>query len=310
MKEEKGIVVKSTGSWYNVLISDGRTIPCRIQGRFKIQGFKSTNPVAVGDYVDIEINESEETGIIYHLHERKNYIIRKSTNLSRQHHIIASNIDFAGLIITLKSPVTHAEFIDRFLITAEAFNIPPLIIINKADIYSEQEKPEVDRLMQIYRDVGYKSVFVSAKDGMNMDELTGILSGKTTLLSGNSGVGKSSIINYIQPGIELKTNEISDLHKAGKHTTTFAEMFFLSHDIRVIDTPGIRGFGLIEIGKEELYHYFPEIFKYAGNCKFHNCVHVHEPGCYVREMVQEGEISEQRYLNYLNIYFDEERKYR
>ncbi len=307
---EKGIVYKSTGSWYKVITEEGTLIDCRIRGKFRLKGLKTTNPVAVGDNVEIEISESDNTGVITSITERKNYIIRKASNLSKQYHIIAANLDRALLLISMSSPVTPLAFIDRFLVTAEAYQIPVIIAFNKIDIYTDDELDKMLYLKDVYEQIGYKCIDVSAKNNFNVDKIKGILTNKTTLLSGNSGVGKSTLINRIDPNLDLKTAEVSDYHKKGKHTTTFAEMFDLTEGGKVIDTPGIKGFGIIDIDREELFHFFPEIFKEAKNCQFHNCVHTREPKCAVKEAVESGKISELRYENYLSLYFDEDNKHR
>ena len=308
---KKGIVTKSTGSWYSVKHFETAIIVfCNIRGKLRIQGIRSTNPVAVGDFVEYELQENSENGVIKNILDRKNYIIRKSTNLSKQTHILAANLDQAILMITIAFPETYTIFIDRFLITAEAYRIPAKLIFNKIDLYNQQQKQYLNELIDIYQKAGYECFSVSVKENINVSEITQLLKNKISLLAGNSGVGKSSLINMIDPGIQLKTSEISDYHKSGKHTTTFAEMFELSVGGYVIDTPGIRGFGLHDIHDEELFHFFPEIFKASENCKYHNCTHQHEPGCAVKIAIEKGTVSQLRYENYLNILFDEESKHR
>jgi len=308
---KKGTVIKSTGSWYTVIDSETqKSILCNIRGKLRIKGIKSTNPVAVGDHVDFFIPENSKTGIIKNLLPRNNYIIRKSTNLSKQTHVIAANIDQAVLMITLKNPVTYSIFIDRFLITAEAYGIPAKLIFNKIDLYNDKEKQLLNEYIKAYELAGYECIQTSVTQKINIEKTAHLLKNKITLIAGNSGVGKSSLINLIDPALSLKTNEISSYHKSGKHTTTFAEMFDLSVGGSIIDTPGIRGFGLHDIEKEELFHYFPEIFEASKNCKYYNCTHVHEPGCAVKIAVEENKIHPMRYHNYLNILLDKETKHR
>ncbi len=308
---KKGLVTKSTGSWYSIRDTEtGEIVSCNIRGKLRIQGIKSTNPVAVGDFVEYEVQENSDTGIIKDVLERKNYIIRKSTNLSKQTHILAANLDQAILMVTLAFPETYTIFIDRFLITAEAYRIPAKLIFNKIDLYDEKQREYLKKLINIYEDIGYECIATSVKKNSNISKVTGLLKNNTSLVAGNSGVGKSSLINLVDPNLQLKTSEISDYHKSGKHTTTFAEMFELSIGGFVIDTPGIRGFGLHDIQNEELFHFFPEIFQASENCKYHNCTHVHEPGCAVKVAIEEGTVSQLRYENYLNILFDEETKHR
>ncbi len=307
---KEGIVIKSTGSNYTVEDDQKDRYTCKIKGRFRIEGHKTTNPLAVGDNVFFEMGINKNTNLITEIKPRKNYIIRKSTNLSRQYHIIAANIDQAMLVVTLKLPETSAEFIDRYLITAEAYSIPSIILFNKTDIYTPVLLDKMKQLREIYEDIGYPCLELSATRDQNLRELIKHISGKITLLGGNSGVGKTTIINRLNPEINLKVGEISEYHKTGKHTTTFAEMIPHEHDGYLIDTPGIRGFGLIDFGKEELFHFFPEIFEFSRQCKFHNCLHVNEPGCAVKEAYFNGKISEQRYNNYLKILLDDDEKYR
>lgn len=308
---KKGIVSKSTGSWYTVIDSENRKLVlCTIRGKFRTKGIKSTNPVAVGDHVEYFIPENSETGVIKNILGRKNYMVRKSTNLSKQTHIIAANIDQAVLMVTLKNPVTYPIFIDRFLITAEAYEIPAKLIFNKIDLYNDKEKQQLNDYIEAYNLAGYECIQTSVNQTINIDKVEQLLHNKTTLIAGNSGVGKSSLINLIDPALNLKTNEISNYHKSGKHTTTFAEMFELTIGGKIIDTPGIRGFGLYDIDKDELFHYFPEIFTASKNCKFYNCTHIHEPGCAVKISVEQGKIHPMRYNNYINILLDKETKHR
>lgn len=308
----KGIVYKSTGSWYQVKAENGSFYNCRIKGKFRIQGIKSTNPVAVGDHVafDLEDNGEETIGVIKKIDERNNYIIRKSVNLSKQTHIIASNIDQAFLLITLNNPPTFTTFIDRFLITAEAYEIKAVLLFNKIDTYSDEELDEIKYLAALYRNIGYECIGISAKSGKNVDKVKEMMLGKTSMFSGHSGTGKSTLINAIEPGLSLKTSEISQQHKQGQHTTTFAEMFDLSFDSRIIDTPGIKGFGVVDMEREELGDYFPEFFAKKQECKFHNCLHLEEPQCAVKDALEDGEIAWSRYKSYLQIMEGEDENYR
>ena len=312
---KKGIVIKSTGSWYSVRTDDGNSIECRIKGNFRLKGIRSTNPIAVGDHVEItetkEDNNSEGAviGLITNIIERKNYIIRKSPNLSKESHIIAANIDQAFLIVTIKHPVTTTTFIDRFLVSAEAYRIPCRIIFNKIDLYNEAQTSLMNFLIDVYEKVGYHCLKISAKKDIGMDELKMMMKNKTNVFSGHSGVGKSTIINSIQPGTMLKTGIISDSHHSGKHTTTYSEMIDLDFGGFIIDTPGIKGFGLLEMAKEEISHYFPEMFQLLNNCQYYNCTHIHEPGCAVKKAVADGQIAESRYDTYLGL-LDTEDKYR
>ena len=304
---EKAIVVKSTGSWYIVRLEDGRSVECRIRGKFRMEGIRTTNPVAVGDVVQVE--ENQDGYVITAIDKRKNYIIRKSTNLSKESHILASNVDQALLIVTVNHPVTSTVFIDRFLASAEAYNIPVVLLFNKSDLYDEEDRALYGGLSAIYEKIGYPCYEVSALTGKNIPLVRQLLKDKITVLSGLSGVGKSSLINRLEPGLELKTAVISDAHDSGKHTTTFAEMFCLSGGGYLIDTPGIRSFGTVDMKKEEISHFFPEIFAKASECRFYNCTHTHEPGCAVIEAVGQDEISESRYASYLSM-LEESGKYR
>jgi ribosome biogenesis GTPase len=305
-----GIVIKSTGSWYTVKSDDGVKVDCKIKGNFRIKGIRATNPLTVGDKVEFIINANEDTGVITNIKERKNYIIRKSSNLSFEYQLIAANVDLAWIMISLISPRTLTGFIDRFLITAEAYSIPSILLFNKTDIYGPKERKELEELKRIYSEIGYECMEISVKENQNIEKLKDRLKDKVNVISGNSGVGKSSLINLIQPHLKLKTGLISDAHQSGKHTTTFAEMYELDFGGYVIDTPGIKGFGLIDFDKEELSHFFPEIFNYSRECQFHNCSHYHEPGCAVKQAVDENKISESRYISYLNILLNEDDKYR
>lgn len=306
---EKGLVLKSTGSHYRVRLDDGRVVECVPRGKLRLNEIKTTNPITVGDWVSVELNP-KGVGLITAIQERKNYIIRKATNLSREAHIIAANIDQALLVVTITQPETQLAFIDRYLVTAEAYRIPTVIVFNKIDLVDSAIQPVLNSYISIYETIGYVCLQVSAKTGQNLDILKQTLQGKVSLLSGNSGVGKSTLINHIEPGLNLKTAEISNAHLKGRHTTTFSEIFELSFGGFIIDTPGIKSFGLVDIEKDELYHFFPEIFKLSDKCKYYNCTHIHEPGCAVIEAVDKGEIAPSRYLSYLSIYDDENEKYR
>lgn len=305
-----GLVFKSTGSLFLVRTINGKTIPCNIRGKLRLTVSKSTNPVVVGDWVDVEIEEDGTRGNITEVKDRRNYIVRKSVNLSRQNHVIAANIDQTCLVVTLINPVTNTEFIDRYLCTAEAYRIPVIIIFNKIDIYDEVLLSYLDELKIIYNKIGYNCISISAKENIGLDELKSLLNKKVSLISGNSGVGKSTLINSLEPDFNLKVAEISNYHLKGKHTTTFSEMFELTDGGFIIDTPGIKGFGLINIKNDELFHYFREIFSLSQNCQYYNCTHTHEPNCAVKDSVTSGEIAESRYRSYLNILLDENEKHR
>ncbi len=308
----QGTVIKSTGSWYQVKSDEGKIISCRIVGKLRLRGIKSTNPVAVGDRVEYELEDGEDTAVIREIEDRRNYIIRKSVNLSKQTQIIAANLDQAVLIVTLEFPQTYPRFIDRFLVTAEAYSIPAVLVFNKVDLYSDAAMANLQYYTIAYLDAGYKVLHTSATEGLGLEDFKEMLQGKTSLLSGHSGVGKSTLINKIQPHLDLKTGSISKSHMQGQHTTTFAEMFDLSFGGNIIDTPGIRGFGLVDMEKYEIGDYFPEIFRLKHNCKFNNCLHLNEPGCAVKEALEENKIPITRYESYVNFVegLDEDETYR
>jgi len=299
----RGVVVKSTGSWYQVKTQEGHLIQCRIKGKFRLEGIKHTNPIAVGDFVEYEIenNNEQNTAVIHKIYDRKNYIIRKSSNLSKQTHIIASNIDQALLVAALVQPQTSLGFIDRFIMTAEAYHIPTIIVFNKSDLYEGALKDILNETMSIYQNIGYTCFETSVVSGQNTDKLKSILKDKTTLVAGHSGVGKSSLLNHISPGLNLKTGDISNFSQKGTHTTTFAEMFELSFRGSIIDTPGIKEFGIVDFNESEISHYFKEMRPYITQCRFNNCKHLNEPGCAVKEAVENGKIAQERFDSYMNI---------
>lgn len=305
-----GIVTKSTGSWYTVYMENGKKVDCRLKGKFRIKGIKSTNPVAVGDQVNFEFEAGKETGVINHISERKNYIIRKSVNLSKQTHIIAANIDIAFLLVTIDNPPTFTGFIDRFLATAEAYSIPAVILFNKIDMYDAGLLAKKTILTELYTSIGYTCIDVSATKNINIDKVIALMKGKTTMFSGHSGVGKSTLINTIEPSLNLKTSEISKQHKQGLHTTTFAEMFELSFGGFIIDTPGIKGFGVVDFEPSEITDYFPEFFELKSKCKFNNCMHINEPSCAIKDAVEKDKIAFSRYKSYLQIVEGDEENYR
>ena len=307
-----GTVYKSTGSWYTVKTDDGTIYKCRIKGKFRLKGIKSTNPIAVGDVVDFtaEDKNNEETGVIHNIHDRMNYIIRKSVNLSKRIHIIASNIDQVFLLITLNNPPTFTSFIDRFLATAEAYNVKAVLLFNKVDTYNEEELLDIKYMAALYREIGYECIGVSALEGRNIDKVKNMMLSKTSMFVGHSGVGKSTLVNTIEPGLDIKTKEISAQHSQGQHTTTFAEMFDLSFDARIIDTPGIKGFGIVDMEKEEITDYFPEFFALKQDCKFNNCLHIEEPHCAVKKALENADVAYSRYKSYVQMIEGDDEHYR
>jgi ribosome biogenesis GTPase len=307
-----GRVYKSTGSWYTVKTELGETYECRMKGKFRIKGIKSTNPIAVGDVVDFELETDNDqvSGIIFNIHDRVNYIVRKSVNLSKQTHIIAANIDQVFLLITINNPPTLTSFIDRFLVTANAYSIKTILLFNKVDTYDEEILNEVRFLAHTYRKIGYECIGVSAITGKNVDKVKSLMHGKVSMFSGHSGVGKSTLVNAIEPSLDIKTKAISAQHMQGQHTTTFAEMFDLGFGAKIIDTPGIKGFGVVDMDKEEVGDYFPEIFELKQDCKFNNCLHIQEPQCAVKKALDDDEIAFSRYRSYLQIVEGEDEHYR
>ena len=303
-----GRVIKSTGSWYKVITEDGQVIDARLRGKFKLQDKKVTNPIAVGDRVELFLEEGEEAAVIDKIHPRENYIIRKSVKKSAQHHIIAANIDLAVLLVTFSRPRTSIGFIDRYLVTAEAFRIPVLLVFNKADLMTEEEKHIQEELAALYEEIGYETMLISALSDKDAEKFRQAIKGKTVLIAGHSGVGKSTLLNQISADISQKTAEISDFVNKGVHTTTFAEMFPIEENTFLIDTPGIKELGLAEIEHEELDHYFPEMREFLGECRFNNCTHVHEPGCKIQELVNAGEIALSRFESYLSMLFNEDNR--
>ena len=301
-----GLVIKNTGSWYTVLTDDGQLLQCKVKGNFRLKGIRSTNPVAVGDRVTVD-----GEGWITDIDDRRNYIIRKSINLSKQSHIIAANVDQALLVVTVNYPQTSTTFIDRFLASAEAYRVPVILVFNKADLLTADEAHYQQLLINLYQTIGYECRVISAETGEGVDELKTLLPGKITLLSGNSGVGKSTLINRLVPGVNLRTAEISDAHNTGQHTTTFSEMIRLEGGGWVVDTPGIKGFGTFDMEPEELTSYFKEIFRFSQDCRFSNCTHTHEPGCAVLKALEDHYISQSRYQSYLSMLNDkDDSKYR
>jgi ribosome biogenesis GTPase len=301
----EGVVIKSTGSWFRVRIATGEEIECKLKGKFRIKGIKTTNPVAVGDHVVYIKRANENVGLIADIRPRHNHIIRKSTKLSKISHIIAANIDLAILVVTLKDPLTSPGFIDRFLVTSEAYHINAALVFNKIDIYGEKELSRLSELIEIYEAAEYPCLKVSALTGQNTSQVVDLIKDKVSLFSGISGVGKSALINTIEPGLSIKTGDISNYHRKGKHTTTYPEMHPLSFGGYIIDTPGIREFGLVDFRKEEVAERFPEMRRYMHQCRYSNCTHVHEPKCAVKEAVEDGKIPASRYNSYLRIYSDD-----
>jgi len=307
-----GTVYKSTGSWYTVKTLNGKFYECRIKGRFRLEGIKSTNPIAVGDKVkfELETKNNTETGVINRIEERKNYIVRKSVNLSKQTHIIASNVDQVFLLVTIDNPPTFTSFIDRFLVTAEAYSVKTILLFNKIDTYDKDALLEVKYLASIYRKIGYECIDISATTGKNIDKVKALMLDKVSMFAGHSGVGKSTLVNAIEPSLDLKTKAISEQHMQGQHTTTFAEMFDLSFEAKIIDTPGIKGFGVVNMEREEVGDYFPEFFALKQDCKFNNCLHLKEPKCAVKEALENDEVSYSRYRSYIQILEGEDEHYR
>lgn len=312
---KKGLIIKTAGSWYTVRDDAGSRYDCRIKGNLRIKGLKTTNPVAVGDVVNFEFLEKESAvqhrnlGLIYSVEERKNYVIRRSQNLSKQAHIIAANIDQAFLIVTINYPVTTTTFIDRFLASAEAYRIPVILVFNKTDRYNSEQTKIMKSLIDLYQSIGYQCLTISAEKNEGMDELKKRMTGKISVFNGHSGVGKSTVINCLQPGLKLKTAAISDLHETGKHTTSHSELFEMDFGGYIIDTPGIKAYGMLEMEPWEISHYFPEIFRISAGCQYNNCLHTHEPGCAVKEALRKGEIAESRFTSYLGL-LEADQKYR
>lgn len=307
---ETGIVIKSVGSRYKVLCRTGKPVDCILRGKLRVKELKTTNPVAVGDNVFVELNNDESGGVITEVLERKNYILRKASNLSKQSQIIAANVDQLILMVTIILPQTPVEFIDRVLATAEAYRIPAKIIFNKTDLYGEEEIKRLEYLVSVYTRIGYDCLRLSLNEGVGLDTIKEMMKDKISLISGNSGVGKTSLLNILNRELNLKTAEISDYHKQGKHITTFPEMHQLPFGGFAIDTPGLRGFGVVDMEKNEIYHFFPEIFRISKTCRYYNCLHLDEPDCAVRKAVEEGEIDYLRYRSYLSILNDDNPKYR
>ena len=307
---KQGLVIKSTGSFYSVKTDKGEVLNCKVRGKLRIKGIKSTNPIAVGDIVGYDYDERNQIGLIKTIADRKNYIIRKSINLSKQTHILATNLDVAFLVVTFSIPETTSMFIDRFLVSAEAYHIPVVLLFNKIDLYQQSDLEKVQAYKSLYKSIGYSCLEVSAISGENLDTLKEMMLNKSCVFVGHSGVGKSSLVKAIAPEINLKISAISHSHLRGRHTTTFAEMFEWESNSYITDTPGIKAFGLIDLGKEEISHYFPEIFKASHQCKFQNCTHSHEPDCFVKESVKQNTISESRYYNYLMMIEDKNENYR
>jgi len=308
----QGTVYKSTGSWHTVKTEDGSFYECRIKGTFRIKGIKSTNPIAVGDNVVFDLKEigDEKVAVISEIKQRKNHIIRKSVNLSKQTHIIAANLDQVFLLVTLNNPPTFTSFIDRFLVTAEAYDVPVVLLFNKMDVYDSDEMVEVDCLVQLYNQIGYRCINIAAKEGANVETVKELMMNKTSMFAGHSGVGKSTLVNALQLGLELKTAEISEQHLQGQHTTTFAEMHDLDFGARIIDTPGIKGFGIVDMEQDEIGDYFPEFFRLKSDCKFNNCLHLDEPKCAIKNALESDEVAWSRYRSYVQIITGEDENYR
>lgn len=304
------MIIKTTGSWHTVLDDNRNEVPCKIKGKLRTHGLRSTNPVAVGDKVKFYRLEKENTGIIAEILDRKNYIIRRSSKLSKESHVLAANLDQAFLMVSLVSPRTTLRFIDRFLATSEAYRIPAILIFNKTDIYSSDLLEEMHELMKMYESIGYETIGTSAMLKKGTEELKERMKGKISLVAGNSGVGKSSLINAMDPSLNLRTRPVSAHHSTGKHTTTFSEMFELSSGGFIIDTPGIKGFGIIDMDREEISHFFPDIFALSGDCQYYNCMHINEPNCAVKKALEENRLSISRYESYLSLFFDDKGKYR
>ena len=299
-----GLVIRNTGSWYVVLADDGPTHNCKIKGNFRLKGIRSTNPVAVGDRVSVLLN-ADGAAFITAIEPRRNYIIRRASNLSKESHILAANIDMTALVVTLANPATNTTFIDRFLATAMAYNVPALLVVNKVDLLeSDDDRSLLEAVAYLYESIGYEVMKISSKTGEGIDGLKAKLKDKLTLLSGNSGVGKSTLVNLLVPEAAARVGEVSDSHHTGMHTTTFSEMYFLKDGGAVIDTPGVKGFGTIDFQREQVSHYFPEIFAMSSGCRYGNCTHTHEPGCAVLKAVEESRISQSRYASYLSIMDD------
>ena len=308
----RGTVYKSTGSWHSVKNNEGVEFECRIKGKLRLDDLQSTNPIAVGDVVefDIENHTNSTNGIIIKVHDRKNYILRKSVNLSKQTHILAANIDILFLVVTIKTPITTTNFIDRFLIASNAYSIDTILLFNKMDIYNKDDITQLEMMVNLYENVGYKCIKVSAIRGLNIKEIISLIRGKTIMFGGHSGTGKSSIINCISPELKIKTGDISSQHFQGKHTTTHAELFDIDFGAKVIDTPGIKGFGIVNFEKNEIGNFFPEFFQNKNKCKFNNCLHIDEPDCFIKELVSKNKISISRYENYKQIIMQDDLKYR
>ncbi|MBL7111865.1 MAG: ribosome small subunit-dependent GTPase A [Bacteroidales bacterium] len=312
MSNKIGLVIKTAGNLYTILTPDNLKIHCKLTGKYRLEGLKSTNPVVVGDRVEYACDDNDQFGRIVDVKERKNYIIRKSSNLSKTHQVIAANLDLLLLMATIEYPKTYAEFIDRYLVTAEAYNIPVIILFNKTDLYSQKHLHTMEEWSRMYQEIGYRCMAITAIDKKSVEALNSILKDKVTLIAGNSGVGKSTLINTLDPTLQPVIKEISDYHKKGKHTTTFVEMYSLSSGGFIIDSPGIKGFGLIDMEDEPLFHYFPEFFDISKECKFNNCIHINEPGCAVLEALENGKISQLRYKSYISLLNEQEgsQKYR